>query len=59
MWLLMLLVKFILTSSRKTAILSLVIRLQKLAGPAIEGVPAGAPFPIFGGDVCGEAFLIL
>lgn len=52
MWFLLLLVKFNLTSIRKTAILTLVIRLQKLAGPAIEGVPAGAPFPIILVVIC-------
>ena len=35
-----------MTSVKKTAILTLVIRLQKLAGPAIGGAPAGAPFSI-------------
>lgn len=51
-------VKFNLTSVRKFAKLTLVIRLQKLAGPAIGGVPAGAPFFHFaGGEVMAKPFL--
>lgn len=50
MWLLF--IRFILTNMNGTAILTLVIRLQKLAGPAIGGVPAGTPFSIFLVVIC-------
>lgn len=56
MWLMF--IKFIMTSMKGTAILTLVIRLQKLAMPAIGGVSAGAPSVYSpGGDIRDKAIL--
>ena len=54
---------FSLTSAKDTAILISVIRLQKLAGPAIGGASAEAPLFCFlmvtGGDLDGQTFFTL
>lgn len=48
-----------LTKRRKSCILCSVIVLQKLAKPVTGGVPAGAPFFIYGGQKNAKAVFIV